>query len=88
MPPLRLPLARVATLEASDPRLIMVTAAASLAATEAYHRAGWRRAPAQCPIALEAIRGASHGETIALLTAWNGAFHRRLIALQAKDIAL
>jgi hypothetical protein len=74
---------RPAKLSNDDPRLAIVIAAGALRAEDAFLNDGWRRAPAQCPIHMLAIKDASVADMLALANAWNKAFHGRILELQA-----
>ena len=68
-------------LDANDPRLVAVVAAATGHAEDAFRHNGWRRAPAQCSVHMDAIKGAPHADVLALSEAWNRAYRHRSNAL-------
>jgi hypothetical protein len=78
---------RPTKLGSNDPRLSVVVAAGTLQAEEAFSHDGWRRAPAQCPICQDAIKGATVADMLALLKAWNKAFNTRLLELQSAELS-
>lgn len=61
----------------------MVTARADAerCAEEVMAGTGWRKAPAQSPVACNLIKGRDTKEVIAILQAWSTAYQRRCFAL-------
>jgi len=69
-----------------DLRLQIATAAGALRAEQAWTEGGWRKAPAQCPICMSLINGASTQDMMTILDAWNAAYRAR--CRQFEDAAL
>jgi hypothetical protein len=58
-------------------KLEKVRAAGTLRADEVWTQNGWRKAPAQCPIFCEVIKGATSADIHSMLDAWIAAYHTR-----------
>ena len=56
----------------NDPRLWIAAAAGALRADQA-----WRKAPCQCPILVETMKGAPSHEIIELIDTWTLAYRSR-----------
>jgi hypothetical protein len=53
-----------------------IKAAALSAAYDVYHNDGWRKAPAQCPVVAEAIKGQDRPTIIIILDIWTETYHK------------
>ena len=62
-------------------------AAGELRATEVWTANGWRKAPAQCPICMDLIRGRSVAEILAIMNAWTTAYRARCAKYEAAALS-
>jgi hypothetical protein len=66
-------------------KLNIAAKAATEAAEAAFNGKGWVKAPAQCKVCTDLIRGETHDLTMAILDVWNVAYLQKLAELQSKQ---